>query len=57
MEWRELARDPIVLADLSLVRRFRKVPLETLCRVDLDLEKLGLHVRQAPNESRLKKAK
>lgn len=40
--WRSLARDPQVEADARLVRQLRRVPVEELCRVDLDLRRLGI---------------
>jgi len=39
--------DPQVAADAQLVRRLRRVDVETLCRVDLDLARLGVR-RPAP---------
>jgi DNA-binding transcriptional ArsR family regulator len=40
--WRSIARDPQVEADARLLRELRRVPVEELCRVDLDLRKLGI---------------
>ncbi len=37
-----IARDPQVVADAKLIRSLRKVDVEELCRVDLDLAKLGI---------------
>jgi DNA-binding transcriptional ArsR family regulator len=45
--WSRLERDPIVVQDRVLLRELRKVPLEDLCRVDLDLSKLGIPPRAA----------
>jgi len=45
--WALIAGDPQVGADARLVRGLRRVPVEDLCRVDLDLTRLGLR-RQAP---------
>jgi len=39
---REIARDPQVEADARLIRGVRRVPVEDLCRVDLDLDRVGL---------------
>ena len=39
--------DPQVEADARLVRGLRRIPVEDLCRVDLDLARLGLR-RQVP---------
>jgi DNA-binding transcriptional ArsR family regulator len=40
--WQSIARDPQVEADARLLRELRRVPVEELCRVDLDLRRLGL---------------
>jgi len=40
--WRSIARDPQVAADARLLRELRRVPVEELCRVDLDLHRLGI---------------
>jgi ArsR family transcriptional regulator, arsenate/arsenite/antimonite-responsive transcriptional repressor len=40
--WRSIARDPQVEADARLLRELRRVPVEELCRVDLDLRRLGI---------------
>jgi ArsR family transcriptional regulator len=40
--WRAIARDPQVESDARLLRHLRRVDLEALCRVDLDLGKLGI---------------
>jgi ArsR family transcriptional regulator, arsenate/arsenite/antimonite-responsive transcriptional repressor len=45
--WRAIARDPQVEADARLLRGLRKVGVEELCRVDLDLGRLGIR-RPAP---------
>jgi len=45
--WKSIARDPQVEADARLLRELRRVPVEELCRVDLDLRKLGIK-RPAP---------
>ncbi len=37
-----IARDPQVLADAKLVRSLRRVGVEELCRVDLDLSRVGI---------------
>lgn len=37
-----LGADPQAKADARLLRELRRVPLETLCRADLDLSRLGL---------------
>ncbi len=42
--WERLDRDPSILQDRALLRELRKVPLEELCRVDLDLGRLGLQL-------------
>ena len=40
--WASLARDPQLEADARLLRELRRVPVEELCRVDLDLGRLGI---------------
>jgi len=45
--WRSIARDPHVEADARLLRELRRVPVEELCRVDLDLHRLGIRRQPA----------
>lgn len=40
--WTLVGDDPQVELDLRLVRGLRRIPVEELCRVDLDLTRLGL---------------
>jgi ArsR family transcriptional regulator, arsenate/arsenite/antimonite-responsive transcriptional repressor len=40
--WRSIARDPQVESDTRLLRELRRVSVEELCRVGLDLSRLGL---------------
>jgi DNA-binding transcriptional ArsR family regulator len=40
--WKAIARDPQVEADSRLLRELRRVDVEELCRVDLDLKRLGI---------------
>jgi len=40
--WKSIARDPRIEADARLLRELRRVPVEELCRVDLDLRRLGI---------------
>jgi DNA-binding transcriptional ArsR family regulator len=42
-----IAKDPRVAADAKLVRSLRRVDVEELCRVDLDLSRVGIR-RPAP---------
>jgi DNA-binding transcriptional ArsR family regulator len=42
--WERLGRDPTVVQDRALLRVLRKVPLEELCRVELDLSKVGIRL-------------
>ncbi len=49
--WKSIARDPQVEADARLLRELRRVPVEELCRVDLDLRRLGIR-RAAADASR-----
>ena len=44
--WALVGDDPQVEADARLVRGLRRIPVEDLCRVDLDFTRLGLR-RQA----------
>jgi len=48
--WPRLDADPQAQADTALLVRLRRVPLETLCRADLDLSRLGIRLpRRARN--------
>jgi len=40
--WKSLVRDPQLEADARVLRELRRVPVEELCRVDLDLGRLGI---------------
>lgn len=40
--WRLTGKDAQVQADARLVRQLRRLPVEQLCRADLDLSRLGL---------------
>jgi DNA-binding transcriptional ArsR family regulator len=40
--WKSIGRDPQVEADARLLRDLRRVSVEELCRVDLDLRRLGI---------------
>jgi DNA-binding transcriptional ArsR family regulator len=40
--WQSIAADPQVEADARLARSLRRVAVEELCRVDLDLSRLGI---------------
>jgi DNA-binding transcriptional ArsR family regulator len=40
--WRTVSKDARVQADARLLRRIRKVDIAELCRVDLDLSRLGI---------------
>ena len=40
--WPRLDADPQARADAALLARLRRVPLQTLCRADLDLSRLGI---------------
>jgi DNA-binding transcriptional ArsR family regulator len=40
--WRSIARDARVESDARVLRELRRVPVEELCRVDLDLGRLGI---------------
>ena len=43
--WALVAGDPQVKADARLARGLRRVPVEDLCRVDLDVTRFGLKRR------------
>lgn len=47
--WDLTRRDPQVAADARLSRDLRLVPLEALCRVELDVSRLGLARTTAPS--------
>lgn len=40
--WRSVARDSQLEADARLLRELRRVPVEELCRVELDLTRVGI---------------
>ena len=40
--WKSISRDPQIEADARLLRDLRRVDVEELCRVDLDLKRLGI---------------
>jgi ArsR family transcriptional regulator, arsenate/arsenite/antimonite-responsive transcriptional repressor len=40
--WRSISRDPHVESDARILRELRRVAVEDLCRVDLDLGRLGI---------------
>lgn len=42
--WGDLEKDRMVAQDRTLLKQLRKVPLEELCRVDLDLSRLGIRL-------------
>lgn len=48
--WALVADDPQVEADARLARGLRRIPVEELCRVDLDVTRFGLR-RQAARET------
>jgi DNA-binding transcriptional ArsR family regulator len=43
--WPAISRDPQIEADARLLRALRRVDVEELCRVDLDLGRLGIRRR------------
>ena len=49
--WKAIARDPQLEADARLLRELRRVSVEELCRVDLDLRRLG--IKRASGRRRL----
>ena len=42
--WGDLEKDPAVVQDRAVLKELRKVSLEELCRVDLDLSRLGIRL-------------
>lgn len=40
--WPRLIADPVVKGDAAVLRRLRTVDMEELCRLDLDLTRLGI---------------
>jgi DNA-binding transcriptional ArsR family regulator len=50
--WKSIARDPQIDADTRVLRDLRRVPVEELCRVDLDLGRLGIKRPAATAASR-----
>lgn len=42
--WGDLEKDRMVAQDRTVLRELRKVPLEELCRVGLDLSRLGIRL-------------
>lgn len=50
--FRDLERDGQLRDDAALLARLREVPVEQLCRVDLDLAQLGITLRQPRSRSR-----
>ena len=49
--WKAIAADPQVEADARLLRSLRRVGVEELCRVDLDLARLGIRRPRAAGEA------
>ena len=49
--WTTVSKDERVQADARLLRQIRKVDIAELCRVDLDLDRLGIQ-RPAKNRGR-----
>ena len=50
--WALVGADPRVEADARLVRGLRRIPVEELCRVDLDFTRLGLRRQSARQTGR-----
>jgi arsenate reductase/ArsR family transcriptional regulator len=53
--WQAIARDARVQADAKLLRQIRKVDLAELCRVDLDLRRLGIRRPEAAESGEARK--
>lgn len=52
--WPELKRDPDVRADLVVLRELRRVPLEEICRVNLDLARVPRLAKVVEKANRLR---
>jgi DNA-binding transcriptional ArsR family regulator len=50
--WLRLDADPQARADAALLARLRRVPLQTLCRADLDLARLGIRIPRRARSGR-----
>ena len=53
--WQTVSRDPRVQADAKLLRQIRKVDIAELCRVDLDLGRLGIRRSDADGSAEARK--
>jgi ArsR family transcriptional regulator len=51
--WRAIVHDPQVEADLRLLRELRRVPVEELCRANLNLGRLGIRRPAVPPRARV----
>jgi ArsR family transcriptional regulator len=50
--WESVSKDPRVQADARLLRQIRRVDIAELCRVDLDLDRLGIRRADGDGASR-----
>jgi len=50
--WKAIGDDPQLAADARLLRDLRRVPVEELCRVDLDLRRVGIRRRPPATANR-----
>ena len=53
--WKTVSRDARVQADAKLLRQIRKVDIAELCRVDLDLGRLGIRRPDADGDAEARK--
>jgi len=53
--WKTVSRDARVQADAKLLRQIRKVDIAELCRVDLDLDRLGIRRPDADGDAEARK--
>lgn len=44
--WRGVTRDPVIKEDARVLRKLRRIPVETLCAVELDLRQLAIARRK-----------
>ena len=55
--WKSIGDDPQLAADARLLRDLRRVPVEDLCRVDLDLRRVGIKRRPPATVNRQEEAR
>lgn len=53
--WETVSKDPRIRADAKLLRQIRKVDIAELCRVDLDLRRLGISRPESAPPARIRR--